>query len=107
VNPSESSQPAAVEILPPARVRYLVLMLLTLVALYLCLRILAPFTTVVLWSTVLAVLFAPLRERLVARTGSPNLAATLTLLVALISVLLPLAAITFAVAAEVSDLAAA
>ena len=104
---TDSPQQPAVEVLPPARVRYLVLMVLAAVALYLCLRVLRPFTTVLLWSGVLAVLFAPLRALLVARTGRPNLAAALTLLVALGCVLLPLAAVTYAVAAEVSEFAAA
>jgi predicted PurR-regulated permease PerM len=105
VQATELAQPAPVEIPPPARVRYLVLMSLALLALYLCFRVLKPFTSVLLWSGVLAVLFAPLRARLVARTGRPNLAATLTLLIALVCVLLPLAAVMFAVAAEVSEIA--
>lgn len=102
---SEAPPAAPAEILPPARVRTLVLMTLAGLSLYLCFRVLKPFTSVLLWSAVLAVLFAPLRAWLTRRTRRPNLAAALALLVAILSVLLPLALLTAALAAEISEFA--
>lgn len=66
--------------------------MLTGVAIYLCWRVLQPFANVILWSLVLALLFAPLNRKLLANTRRPNLSAALTLPVAVVSVLLPLTA---------------
>jgi predicted PurR-regulated permease PerM len=104
VKTDEPALQPAPEILPPARVRFLVLMTLAALAIYLCFRIVKPFASVLIWASVLAVLFAPLRARLVARTGRPNLAAALTLSVAVVLVLAPLSVLTFALAAEISSL---
>lgn len=71
---------------------------------YLSWRILQPFATVILWAWILAFLFKPLHRRLAVRTGSANLAATITLIVALVSVLLPIAALSLAVAGEIGNL---
>ncbi|HLF57969.1 MAG TPA: AI-2E family transporter [Thermoanaerobaculia bacterium] len=101
---ADASPGPAAEIAPPARVRNLALVTLAGLALYLCIRVLQPFVSVLLWSIVLAVLFAPLRARLAARTGRPNLAAALTLLVAVISVLLPLSLVSVSVLSELSSL---
>lgn len=88
-----------------ARATRILLAVLTGVAIYLCWRVVKPFANVILWSVVLALLFAPLNRKLLARTQRPNLAAALTLLVAVVSVLLPLGGISLAVVSEVSELA--
>ncbi len=77
---------------------------LAALGIYLSWRILQPFTTVILWAWILAFLFKPLHRRLAVRTGSANLAATITLIVALVSVLLPIAAVSLAVAGEIGNL---
>lgn len=77
---------------------------LTGVSLYLCWRTISPFATVILWAIVLALMFRPLFRKLLARTRRPNLAASLTLAVAVVSVLLPLGALSMAVAAEIGTL---
>jgi predicted PurR-regulated permease PerM len=71
---------------------------------YLSWRLLQPFATVILWAAVLALMFMPLHRRLLARTRKPNLAAAITLVVALVSVLLPLAVVSVAVANEVGTM---
>lgn len=76
---------------------------LTGVAIYLCWGILRPFANVVLWSVVLALLFAPLYRKLLTRLRRPNLAAAVTLAVAIVSVLLPVGLVSLAVAGEVAD----
>ena len=85
-----------------ARARIL-LAVLTAVAMYLCWRTLQPFATVLLWAMVLALMFRPLFRQLLARTRRRNLAAALTVTVAVVSVLLPVVALSVAVAAEVGN----
>ena len=101
---SQTSPPPVAEVLPPARMRNLMLMILTGIALYLCLRMLRPLAGVALWSVVLAILFSPLHRRIRARLVRPNLAAALTLTVVVLSVLLPIAWVALTVVSEVSSL---
>lgn len=77
---------------------------LAALGIYLAWRILQPFATVILWAGILAFLFRPLHLRLVERTRSANLAATITLIVALVCVLLPIAAASLAVAGEIGNM---
>ncbi|MEO7794300.1 MAG: AI-2E family transporter, partial [Thermoanaerobaculia bacterium] len=86
------------------RASWILLGVLTALGLYLSWRILQPFATVILWAGILALLFKPLQRRLVERTKKPNLAATITLIVALFSVLIPLAGVSLAVANEIGTL---
>lgn len=83
---------------------WLLLGALAALAVYLSWRLLQPFATVIIWASVLALMFMPLHRRFLKRTGKPNLAAALTLLVALLAVLLPLAGLSIAVANEVGTI---
>lgn len=94
---------AEAEVLPPARLRSLMLFLLAGLALYLCYLVLRPFFQVLLWAVVLAVLFEPLRARLALRTGKPVLAAALTLAVVIVSVLLPVGLVAVLLAEEIGS----
>lgn len=87
------------------RSRWIVLAAATAVALYLCWKILQPFLSEVLWSGVLALLFAPVQRRLAARLKRPSLAAALTLLIVLATVIVPVGLVTGALVAEISDFA--
>lgn len=78
--------------------------LLSVLAVYLCWRILQPLANVLLWAVVLALMFAPLQRKLLARTRRPNLSAAVTLAVAVFSVLLPVAGISVAVGGEIGVL---
>lgn len=74
--------------------------LLIIVTLALC-WILLPFYGTILWGSIIALLFSPLYRRLLPRVrGRRNLAAVLTLCVALVVVILPLALVTAALARE-------
>ena len=65
--------------------------------------VLWPFSGAILWSVILAVLFAPLQRRVRRAVPRwPNLAATTTLLIILLMVVLPLAALISATAREAS-----
>jgi len=98
---ASSSKTPATGHLPPA---WILLGALAALSVYLSWRLLQPFATVILWSSVLALLFLPLYRRFLQQTARPNLAAALTVTVALVSVLLPLALISIAVASEVGTM---
>ncbi|MEO8275394.1 MAG: AI-2E family transporter [Thermoanaerobaculia bacterium] len=83
---------------------WILLAVITSVGAVLCWKILQPFANVILWSVVLAMMFSPMYSRLLLRTRRPNLAAALTLSVAVISVLLPVGVASLAVAGEIGDL---
>lgn len=77
---------------------FILLLVLVTVAFF---WILLPFYGAVFWAMVLAVVFAPLQERLLRRIGGKgNLAALLTLIICLLVAILPVIFITSAVVAE-------
>ncbi len=72
--------------------------------------ILLPLAEVLLWSTVIALLFAPVQRRLLAQFGGrggrhPNLAALATLSLALVMVVLPVALVAASLASEAAEVA--
>jgi predicted PurR-regulated permease PerM len=69
-------------------------------AAYLCWLVLQPFVGVLMWAIVLVVVFYPAHRRLVAWTGNPSSAAALSTLLVIVTILLPVVAVTFAVANE-------
>jgi predicted PurR-regulated permease PerM len=75
------------------------------IALYMCWRMLQPFFNVLLWATVLAVVFYPMHRRVRARTGQPTLAAALSTLLVIVFILLPVTFITVAVVRELTGAA--
>ena len=81
------------------------LMAALLIGLYLCWRILQPFVDVLLWATVLVVVFRPAHGRLLARFGHPGWTATVSTLLVIVTILGPVTLITLAVANEVRDFA--
>jgi len=91
--------------LPEDRSRWILLTAATAVAVYLCWKMLQPFLSVVLWSGVLALLFAPVQRYLAARLKRPTLAAALTLVVVLATVIVPVGLISGALVGEIADFA--
>ena len=64
-----------------------------------------PFYGAVFWGSILAIIFAPLQRRLVARIGGRrNLGALITLLLVLLLVILPLVAISGSLVSEGANL---
>ncbi len=86
-------------------VRWLAMMVVTAVALYLCWLMLQPFIDVLLWSLVLVIVFYPIHKRIVARTKSPGWAALLSCLLVIVTILVPLSLITLAAVRELAGLA--
>ena len=72
-----------------SQVHALVLMALTLGALYLCYRLAAPFLPALAWALTLAILLAPVQRRLEAKVKYPSVAATINVLMVAVIVVLP------------------
>ena len=70
------------------------------IAAYLCWLILQPFVGVLLWAIVLVVVFYPAHRRIARWTGNPSSAAALSTLLVIVTILLPVVAVSFAVANE-------
>ncbi len=84
-------------------VRWWVLLLVTAVLLYLCWRMIQPFLSVILWATVLVILFHPVHRRLKQRIRQPWLAALISCLLVILIILVPVALITLAVINELTN----
>lgn len=87
------------------QVRWLALLAVTAVALYLCWAMLRPFIEVLLWSVVLVVVFYPVHKRIEGRVGSPSWAAVLSCLLVIVTILVPLTLLTLAVVRELTGFA--
>jgi predicted PurR-regulated permease PerM len=85
--------------------RWIGLLVATVVALYLCWKMLQPFIEVVLWAVVLVIVFFPIHRRIQARVGGPSWSALLSCLLVIFVILVPLTLLTFAVVNELSDFA--
>ena len=85
---------------PKFGARWIALLAATLIALYLCWLMIQPFVAVLLWAGVLVVVFFPVHEKILARTRSPNLAAALSTLLVVVTILAPLTLVTLAIARE-------
>ncbi len=84
-------------------VRWWVLLLVTAILLYLCWRMLQPFLSVILWATVLVILFHPVHKRLRLRIRQPWLAALVSCVLVILIILVPVALVTLAVVNELSS----
>jgi predicted PurR-regulated permease PerM len=85
--------------------RWIALMVATGIALYLCWQMLQPFVQVLAWATVLVVAFYPVHRRLLARTKRPGTSALLSCLLVVVTILLPVTLIIFALVHEMSGFA--
>lgn len=84
-------------------VRWWVLLLVTAILLYLCWRMIQPFLSVILWATVLVILFHPVHKRLRQRIKNPSLAALVSCALVILIILVPVALITLAVVNELAN----
>ena len=66
----------------------------TALVVYVCVLILRPFVNVLAWSSVLAIAFYPLQQRLVRKTGRVSLSALICTIVVVIVILIPVLFIT-------------
>src|SRR5262245_66569261 len=91
--------------MPSTTARWFALVIALMGSLYLCWLLLQPFVDVVLWAAVLVVVFQPVHRRIRARVSSPSLAAALSTLLVVATILVPATFVTIAVVGELSDLA--
>ena len=70
------------------------------IAAWLCWLMLRPFVAVLLWAIVLVVVFYPAHRKLVGWTGSPGSAAALSTLLVILTILLPVVLVSYAVGKE-------
>jgi predicted PurR-regulated permease PerM len=87
-------------------IRWWLLLVVTAIMLYLCWRMLLPFLNVILWATVLVILFYPVHRRLLLRIKQPSLAALVSCVLVILIILVPIALITLAVVNELAGAAA-
>lgn len=80
--------------------RWLALVLALAVALYVCWSLIQPFVNVLLWATVLVVVFQPAHRRILERMRGPGMAAALSTLLVIVTILVPVTLITIAVLRE-------
>lgn len=80
-------------------------MLATGIALYLCWLMLRPFVEVLAWAAVLVVVFYPVHRRLLARTKGPATSSLLSCLLVVVTILLPVTLIAFALYHELAPFA--
>jgi predicted PurR-regulated permease PerM len=86
-------------------VRWLALLAGSVIALYLCWLMLQPFIEVLLWALVLVIVFYPIHLRIEARVGSPGWSAVLSCVLVIVTILVPLTLVTFAIVRELGSLA--
>ena len=70
--------------------RWIAVMALTGLSVYLCWLIMEPFLYAMMWAAVLKIMFNPVHSRLLARTRRPGLAALLSVLVVMVVGIIPL-----------------
>jgi predicted PurR-regulated permease PerM len=85
--------------------RWIALLAITAVVVYLDWLMLLPFIDVLAWSTVLVILFYPLHRKILARVKSPSWSALLSCLLIIFVILIPLSLVIAAVVHEASGLA--
>ncbi|HEY8462352.1 MAG TPA: AI-2E family transporter, partial [Blastocatellia bacterium] len=86
-------------------IRWLALLALTAVALYVCWLMLLPFVNVLAWASVLAILFHPIHKRLVAITKRPSWSALLSTLIVIAVIVIPMTLLTVVVSKEIGEMA--
>jgi len=85
---------------------FVTLLIVLAAALYVCWLMLQPFLNVLLWATVLTIVFYPMHRRIVERLPRRSSAAVLSTLLVIVLILLPVTSLTVAVVRELSGVAA-
>src|SRR6476619_6977 len=82
------------------------LLVVLVIALYVCWLMIQPFFNVLMWAAVLAMVFYPLHRRIRAEMRKPTAAAAVSTLLVVLLILLPVTFVTIAVVRELSGTAA-
>lgn len=89
LKPEQTTAPIANDWGSRTHVYTFVLMAVTVAGIYFCYRLAAPFFPALAWALALAVLFAPLQRWLESKVKYPNLAATISVVVVAVIVVVP------------------
>jgi predicted PurR-regulated permease PerM len=89
----------------PIQARWIALLVVAAIALYLCWLMLQPFVNVLAWAIVLVVIFQPVHRRLLARTRRPATSALLSSLLVIFVILAPLALISLVLFNQLTGIA--
>ncbi|HEY3581585.1 MAG TPA: AI-2E family transporter [Pyrinomonadaceae bacterium] len=84
------------------QVRWLGVLAVTAIALYLCWLMLRPFIGVLAWAVVLVIVFYPVHQRLARKIKGRSLSALVSCLLVVLIVVLPLIVLTFTLAQELA-----
>jgi len=87
--PKENADQSANDWGSRKHIHTLMLMVITVAGIYLCYLMAAPFLSALTWALALAVMFTPLYRWLVRKIMYPNLAATICILAATLTVIVP------------------
>ncbi len=85
--------------------QFILLMFITGLMLYLCWLMLKPLMSVILWSSILVIIFFPLYKKLVTKTKNHSISAILTILASLLIFIIPLTLVSAAVLNELAGIA--
>ncbi|MBK8981866.1 MAG: AI-2E family transporter [Ignavibacteria bacterium] len=85
--------------------QFILLMFFTGLMLYICWLMLAPFVSVLLWSAILVIIFHPVYDRLMKKTGKHALSALVTIFVSFLTFIIPLFFVSAAVINELAGFA--
>ncbi len=83
--------------------RFLALLVITAIAVYLCWLMVEPFFQTVVWAAVLAIVSYPIYQRLIRRGRSPGVAAVLTTVLVVLTVVVPLTLLGLILVREMAD----
>lgn len=85
--------------------QFILLMAITFLMIYLCWLMIKPLISVILWSSILVIIFFPLYKKLVIKFKSHALSAVISILASLLTFILPLTLISAAVVNELAGIA--
>ena len=85
--------------------QFILLMAITFIMLYICWLMIQPLISVLLWSSILVIIFFPLYKKLITKTKNHSLSAIITILASLLIFIIPLTLISAAVVNELAGIA--
>ncbi len=85
--------------------QFILLMAITFIMLYICWLMIQPLISVLLWSSILVIIFFPLYKKLVTKTKNHSISAIITILASLLIFIIPLTLISAAVVNELAGIA--
>lgn len=85
--------------------QFILLMAITFIMIYVCWLMIKPLVAVLLWSSILVIIFFPLYKKLVTKTKNHTLSSIITILASLLIFIIPLALVSAAVLNELAGIA--